>query len=243
MLDDPNKLPILNAKEKALRNALPRAARPKLASTIVLTHGPKDNPKILMGQRASRHDFMPSIFVFPGGRVDRGDSYAPFTGDFSMRTQRILEAAYAPRRARAIGLAAIRETYEETGLMLGVEKPFNRNINNVSWDAFREAGIMPDLSGIEVFGRAVTPPHRHKRFDTWFFVKHLDGERPQAQDSAELLGVDWFSFEEIEDLKTHRATDMMLTVLKDYFKHPKPPSELFYSRWQGGKFALTYEPF
>lgn len=57
-------------KERAKRKDLKRAPRPRVASTIVLTHGPKENPRILMGQRSSRHDFMPSVYVFPGGRVD-----------------------------------------------------------------------------------------------------------------------------------------------------------------------------
>jgi len=74
-------------KERDKRIELSRAPRPRIASTIVLTHGPKDNPRILMGQRSSKHDFMPSVYVFPGGRVDRGDSYVDYAGDLSSRTQ------------------------------------------------------------------------------------------------------------------------------------------------------------
>ena len=110
---------ILTDKEKAQRAALKRAARPRIASTIVLYTGQRNNPKILMGQRASRTDFMPSVFVFPGGRIDRADNFAPFVNDLPSRTVQILEHAYAPRKARACVLAAIRETWEETGLMLG----------------------------------------------------------------------------------------------------------------------------
>ena len=154
--------------EKDQRKALDRAPRPRIASTLVLTCGPKDNLKILMGKRSNRHDFMPSVYVFPGGRVDRADSYAPYAGDLSPRTERILETAYAPRKARAVALASVRETWEETGLMLGKTVDNPRNINHASYDDFRKAGELPDLDGIEVFGRAVTPPHRHKRFDAWF---------------------------------------------------------------------------
>jgi len=52
-------------------------------------------------RKGSNHDFMPSVYVFPGGRVDRGDSYAPYAGDLSPRTETILEAACSPRQARA----------------------------------------------------------------------------------------------------------------------------------------------
>ncbi len=232
----------LNAEERALRAELPRAVRPKLASTIVLTAGSRSDPKILMGQRARRHDFMPSVFVFPGGRVDRADSYAPYVGDLTPRTERILEAAYSPRRARALVLASIRETWEETGLMLGRRENWSKNLKHEGWDAFREAGFVPDLGDIEVFGRAVTPPHRHKRFDTWFFIKHLGEDTLDISDSVELLNVGWFSWDDIKDLKTARATDMMLAVLRQYLAQSKPPASIFYSHMVRGSYIQEQFP-
>lgn len=229
--------------EKAQRSALTRAPKPRIAATIVLTCGPKDNLKILMGQRSKRHDFMPSVYVFPGGRVDRADSYAPYNGDLSARSERILEAAYNPRKARAVALAAVRETWEETGLMLGTPAQNTRNINHESYDDFRKAGQLPELGGIEVFGRAVTPPHRHKRFDTWFFLRHMGDIAPlPVHDSQELLGVDWFTFTQIEQLETQRATTMMLDVLKRYLSADKPPRDIFYSKAVHGQFKILRFP-
>lgn len=223
--------------ERDKRKALTRAVRPRIASTIVLTHGPKDNPKILMGQRSNKHDFMPSVYVFPGGRVDRADSYADYVGDLSPRSARILEAAFTPRKARAVMLASVRETFEETSLLLGQKAETKRNINNSSWDAFRQAGLKPDLNGIEVFGRAITPPHRHKRFDAWFFVKHLDTPTlPKIEDSAELLNVGWFTFAQIKELELQRATQMMLQVLEEYLRADRPPADIFFSHATRGKF-------
>ena len=230
-------------KEREQRKALKRAVRPRIASTIVLTHGPKDNPKILMGHRSAKHDFMPSVYVFPGGRVDRADSYADYAGELSPRTARILEAAFTPRKARAVALASIRETYEETSLFLGAKEPTIRNINNPSYDAFRQAGLKPDLSGIEVFGRAVTPPHRHKRFDAWFFVKHLDTPNlPAISESAELQNVGWFTFKQIEKLELQRATEMMLMVLGQYLAKKRPPKDIFYSYARQGKYVSATFP-
>ena len=229
--------------ERDKREKMARAPRPRLASTLVLTCGSGENLKILMGQRSKRHDFMPSVYVFPGGRVDRADSYAKYAGDLSTRTQRILETAYSPRRARAVVLASVRETWEETGLMLGAPATSNRNLTNASYDDFRQAGVLPDLADIEVFGRAVTPPHRHKRFDAWFFVKHLgDQTLPEISDSSELLKVGWFTFKQIEELETQRATDMMLQVLKRYMKSDKPPESIFYSRTIRGEFKMLQFP-
>lgn len=232
----------LNDKEKQLRDALPRAARPKKAATIILWQGPRDNPRILMGQRASRHDFMPSVYVFPGGRVDRADSYAGSSGEISPRTKTVLEAAYSPRQARALLLAAVRETYEETSLMLGRPAEQSRNLNHKSYDGFRAAGQLPDIGGIEVIGRAITPPRRHKRFDTWFFARDMNGEGTlDTCDSHELLNVGWFTFAQIKALKTHVATETMLKVMKRFLAQDNPPPKVFFMRRQGGVFIT--DPF
>jgi|GEM_PF-509715 len=248
--DEPEKLSFplgkvnLTEGEVDKRAKLNRAPRPRIASTIVLSCGDPKDPKILMGQRSKKHDFMPSVYVFPGGRVDRADSYAKFSGDLSARTERILEAAYSPRKSRAIVLASIRETWEETRLLLGREiKDGDRNLNHASYDAFREAGMRPDIAGVEVFGRAITPPHRHKRFDAWFFHKHLDTPSlPKIGDSAELLNVGWFTFDEIKELELQRATKMMLRVLKDYLKADRPPSTIFLSKAVRGQMEAQKFP-
>lgn len=238
----------LTDRERSARKVLDKAPRPKIAATVVLTIGDPVDPKILMGQRSSRHDFMPSVYVFPGGRVDRIDSYAPYAGDLSPRTERVLEAAVSPRKARAIALSCIRETYEETGLMIGAPQTDQiRNMKNPTYDAFRQAGQLADLSGLEVFGRAVTPPHRHKRFDAWFFHKHLGGVAPpEVNDSHELLNVGWFTFDEIEELKLQRATVMMMKVFKDYLKRANSQSGadagIFYSRALHGTFRQESFP-
>ena len=233
----------LTDAERKKRNELKRASRPRVASTLVLTCGSGPNLKILMGQRSKKHDFMPSVYVFPGGRVDRADSFAKYAGDLSPRTERILEAAYKPRRARAVALACVRETYEETGLMLGQASDTPRNLTHASYDAFREAGQLPDLTGIEVFGRAVTPPHRHKRFDAWFFVKHLGEQVPtQISDSSELQNVGWFTFKQIEKHETQRATEMMLQVLKRFLKADRHPDRIFYSRAIRGDYKTLQFP-
>ncbi len=236
------KMPKLTKVEAERRAALKRAPRPRLASTIVLYTGSRQDPKILMGQRSPRNDFMPSVYVFPGGRVDRSDSYAPFDGNLSPRTAHILEAAYAPRKARACVLAAIRETWEETGLMTGRPGTWTKNINDPSWDAFRQAGIMPDLSSIEVFGRAVTPPHRHKRYDTWFFIQKFEGDPKQIGDSGELSNVGWYSWDDITSLDMQRATTMMLGILKDYLKTEKAPADIFHSYMRRGTYIQERFP-
>jgi 8-oxo-dGTP pyrophosphatase MutT (NUDIX family) len=221
------------------------APRPKLAATIVLLRERGGQTQILMGKRSARHDFMPSVYVFPGGRVDRADSIAPAANHISARTREILEAAMTPARARACVMAAVRETFEETSLVLG--EKFERApkaVNDPSWQDFHKLGYVPTLSDIEVFGRAITPPYRHKRFDTWFFVARLDDQvsNRHVKDSAELLDTNWFGFDEIDELETHRATQMMLAQLKIYLALDHPPRNVFFSRVHKRRFQFSRFP-
>src|SRR5262249_56104497 len=61
-------------------------------------------------------------------------------------------------KARAFALAAIRETFEETGLLLGVRGHATAKVPRGPWTAFAEANILPDLRALHFIGRAITPP-------------------------------------------------------------------------------------
>ena len=222
-----------------------RAPRPKLAATIVLVRDINGEPEILMGKRSAKHDFMPSIFVFPGGRVDPSDSYAPSHDPLNSRTREILENALPPARARACVMAAVRETFEETSLVVG--EPFSDRpnaINDESWNAFHDRGYLPVLSDIEVMGRAITPPHRHKRFDTWFFLIKLDKEtatRPVGS-SAELEELDWFTLNQIKGLDMHRMTEIMIEVTEKHLSVENLPNKVFFSRAVHGNLVFSDYP-
>src|SRR4051794_18484273 len=96
--------------------------RPKDAATLILIDRTAKKPKVLMGRRHAGHKFMPGKFVFPGGRIEPGDRRMVATGALHPRIEdRLLARVQRPtsQRARALALAAIRETFEETGLLLG----------------------------------------------------------------------------------------------------------------------------
>lgn len=138
------------------------ALRPRNAATLILIDRAKRAPKILMGRRHPGLAFMAGKFVFPGGRIEPGDRHMPVAGALSGRANDAL-AQRVPRGSESLGrvlaLAAIRETYEETGLMLGTRDygpPETAPAG--SWRAFREAGVMPDLEALHLIARAVTPP-------------------------------------------------------------------------------------
>ena len=96
--------------------------RPKDAATLIIIDRIDGVPKVLLGRRHARHKFMPDKFVFPGGRVESGDRILPVASSLHPVVEaRLLKVTQRPSaaRARAIAIAAIRETFEETGLLIG----------------------------------------------------------------------------------------------------------------------------
>jgi 8-oxo-dGTP pyrophosphatase MutT (NUDIX family) len=97
--------------------------RPKDAATLILVDRAGRVPKVLLGKRHHGHKFMPGKFVFPGGRVDPADRRMPAARPLDPSTEaHLMKRLQRPsvEKARAFALAAIRETFEETGLLLGV---------------------------------------------------------------------------------------------------------------------------
>lgn len=145
----------------------PKAVRPRHAATLILWRNGPDGPETLMGVRAAGHRFMPNKLVFPGGRVDRGDYAAPAATELAPATQAALAHAAPPRLARALALAAVRETFEETGLLLGAPCPARAT---GAWAPFCATGLAPALDRIDYLCRAVTPPFMPIRFNARFLV-------------------------------------------------------------------------
>ena len=96
-----------------------RAVRPRDAATLIIVRSDGGQPRILMGQRAAGHKFMPNKFVFPGGKVDVGDHRLRPPHDLHPAVMARLTRGCSETRARALAMAAIRETYEETEANLG----------------------------------------------------------------------------------------------------------------------------
>src|SRR5207247_5983540 len=141
--------------------------RPKDAATLILIDRSGRVPKVLLGKRHARHKFMPGKFVFPGGGVDPTDKRMPVARGLDRHAEmRLMQRFHhgSPTRARALALAAIRETCEETGLLLGTRAEA-ANIPRGPWEPFARHGVLPDLSAIHFVGRAITPPGRPRPFD------------------------------------------------------------------------------
>src|ERR1700742_1731526 len=92
--------------------------RPKDAATLILVRRDKDGPRILMGQRHGNMAFMANKYVFPGGRVDPVDQRIAVGGNLRPHVEARLTKDINAARARALALAAIRETFEEAGVLV-----------------------------------------------------------------------------------------------------------------------------
>ena len=118
---------------------------PKDASTLILLDRSGAEPKVLMGKRHDRHVFMPGAYVFPGGRVDPIDRSMPVAASLDPRAeQKLMAQIKRPNaaKARALALAAVRETFEETGLLLGAKASETRAKPDNTWAAFADASTI-----------------------------------------------------------------------------------------------------
>ncbi|MCL2716469.1 MAG: NUDIX hydrolase, partial [Alphaproteobacteria bacterium] len=96
--------------------------RPRDAATMILVDRASPQPRVLVGRRHDNVVFMPGKFVFPGGRVDKNDHRIPIAAPIPPGLEVNLlkgRPKISSARARALVLAAIRETCEETGLCVG----------------------------------------------------------------------------------------------------------------------------
>ena len=151
-----------------------------------------------MGQRASRHRFVPGHYVFPGGRVDRRDFGAEVRAPLRQEVHEKLCASCSPRLAHALAVAAVRETWEETGLALG----------EVSGGELRAS-----LGALDYVLRAITPPQSPIRFHARFFAveaEHLSGA---LQGNGELLDLAWRPVEACLRLPIVDVTEFLLRRL------------------------------
>jgi len=194
--------------------------RPRLAASLILTRRDGDRIDVLMGRRSAKHVFMPNKYVFPGGRVDRADSTAPLARDLDDRVLDVMSRTMAVTRARAAATAAVRETAEETGLLIARKAPIRSR--HAHWQPFHEAGAAPDLGKLKLISRAITPPGRTRRFDTWFFTADasalLDDRAPLPSD--ELEDVQWVTLADARNLDLPFVTHFVL----DELKRVQPPA-------------------
>lgn len=192
--------------------------RPRDAATLVLVDRSDSALRVLMGRRHVGHKFMPGKFVFPGGAVDPADRRMAVAAPLDeVLVEKLLArtAHRSPGYARALALAAIRETFEETGLALGVtDHGAPPHPPEGAWTRFAETGVFPTLEGLDFLARAITPPGRPRRFDARFFVADARWIAHRADGvihaDAELTELVWVPLEEALKLEIPNITRSVL---------------------------------
>ena len=173
-------------------------AQPRDAATVVLVRPALDMQMldVLMLARARAMDFAPGAHVFPGGSVDPQDADVPWEGPAP-------EGLGVPdERARALVCAAVRETFEESGVLLagtpdglagapGAEDRRALLAGQVSFgEVLTRRGLALRADLVTPWARWITPEAADRRFDTWFFAAAMpDGQ--VASTSAESDSVAW----------------------------------------------------
>jgi 8-oxo-dGTP pyrophosphatase MutT (NUDIX family) len=222
------------------------------AATMLVIDRAGKTPKVLLGRRHPGHTFMPGKFVFPGGRVERVDRRVRAATPLDSRIEtRLMQEMRRPsaEKTRGFALAAIRELFEETGLVLGTRSgvsppsgardarpPKRGNVSGAAdaataeWAKFAATGVAPDLAAVHFIARAITPPGRPRRFDTRFFAvdagaiaERIDGI---VGPDTELVELVWLPIDESLKLDMAGITLAVLEELKirtaDGFGHGLP---------------------
>ena len=177
------------------------------AATMLVIDRTGRTPKVLLGRRHHGHKFMPGKYVFPGGRVERADRRMNAATPLDKRVEaRLMKEVRYPsaQKSRGFPLAAIREVFEETGLVLGTKKD-QRLVGpsrppSDEWAKFAQSGAAPDLAVVHFIARAITPPGRPRRFDTRFFAVDADAVAARIEGfvgpDTELVELVWLPIED-----------------------------------------------
>jgi 8-oxo-dGTP pyrophosphatase MutT (NUDIX family) len=218
--------------------------KPRDSATLILIDRSESVPKVLLGRRHERHRFMPGKFVFPGGRIEPSDKQMAFaTALNGSHLKRLMRKVERPSlaKAAAYALAAVRETHEETGIMLGVPTDKPIQAPSETWQPFATAGIVPDLSAIHFIARAITPPKRPLRFDSRFFAADVTAiaqrEEGFVGPDKELVELVWMPITEASRLDMPGITAVALEELQDRiasgmsFDHPAPLYRMLHKRF------------
>jgi 8-oxo-dGTP pyrophosphatase MutT (NUDIX family) len=194
-----------------------RGEVPAVASaSVILVRDDRERPglEVLLLERHLDSDFAGGALVFPGGKVDERDrelDAARWTGR-SLAKWREELGADTERDAIGVLVAAIRETFEEAGVLLAhredgtaldaddlrrpsvVEARRRLAERGVSWDWrpwLSDEGLVLDLGALAFWSWWVTPVGQHKRFDTRFLIAHLPPGQVAHHDDVETTNLRW----------------------------------------------------
>ena len=188
------------------------------AATVILLRDRGTNPRVLMGQRGAKAAFMPSKFVFPGGAVDEGDHNIALAGAMSGTCRLALSEDSNSTLTHGLQVAAIREMWEESGLILGHAGPWPESPPE-DWYSFAATGHLPSAAGLKFVFRAITPPGRPRRFDARFFLADASCVQGDLDDfshaSDELSQLQWIALSDARSYNLPFITQVVLAEVAE----------------------------
>jgi 8-oxo-dGTP pyrophosphatase MutT (NUDIX family) len=186
-----------------------RPPRPRDAASLILLRLEGHEQRVLVGRRPPKARFLPGRYVFPGGALEPGDSRARPASDLSAGTAKLMAVGGRATRARSLAMAAVRETFEETGLLLADAGDVGP-VRSSSWSAMRARGVAPALERLIYVGRAITPVRSTIRFHARFFVADARYATGELGGDSELEDLHWCSVNELAQLPTIEVQSFML---------------------------------
>lgn len=200
--------------------------RPADAAGLVLIRAATSGePEILIGRRPARMGFLPGIHVVPGGRVDPPDALASgFPANAQTAPHPAVAEALGGRRPPIAFLnAALRETHEETGLLVGRPSGGAVTTNTSSfWLAYQEAELVPDYGQIDYLCRAITPVTSRRRFNTRFFLANGNHVAGMLGGNGELEDLAWWKVSKLADLTLVDVTQYVLETALRRWRAQEP---------------------
>jgi len=196
---------------------------PNPAASLVLLKGDPDDPLVLLGRRKESLRFMPGFYVFPGGRIDVSD----YKEVASLNTDDIkpifsVSSKLSKAEADAHIFGAIRELWEETGLLLGqpTKKPLSGTSKIIK--AYNDNKLSPSMNSCYCLAQAITPSESPVRFNTYFFVADGGDVHEDSTPSGELEDIGWHKAKNVLDyLDIADVTEAVLNESKIYWKNSK----------------------
>jgi 8-oxo-dGTP pyrophosphatase MutT (NUDIX family) len=195
-------------------------AKPRDAGTIIVWRAGAKGVEVLMGRRSRRAAFVPSFFVFPGGRVDPDDYMVRPATPLNEWGIKRMGVRGNPKQATAIAIAAVREMFEEAGLLLCATGDIG-NAEGAAWAHWRKSTLAPRLDSILYFGRAITSRVSPIRYHARFFIVHANALEGQIGNSDELSELGFYPASEVlAHMPIVDVTEFMLDRIVSYAAHP-----------------------
>ena len=226
-------MPLTASEERATTSAVQQPPAgpptPREAAAVILTRDVPDGLEVLLLQRHPDSRFSPGTFAFPGGRVEPADAgtgiEARCRGLGRAEAARYLPDVTPPARAIGFWVAALREAFEEAGVLLA----YGPDANPVAAATLRDAHVqrarcredsahfgrlLGDLNlslatdRLAYWAHWITPEERPIRYDTRFFVAAAWPDQIPEPDGLEMVAARWIT--PSDALASHRAGELAL---------------------------------